>query len=90
MPDVLRSFLDRCQRNPAAVCPVKLAWRAFNGSLPPGIRGAWSRDRFVVEIVKAGFAVADLESVAHVAGLQLPGGAWRSEDGRLVFGEVAA
>lgn len=90
MSNDLQVFIARCARVPGALVPLKALWRAFNASLEPGRVGAWSRDRFQCELTAAGFVVADLDNRSHVAGLQLPGGAWRSEDGRLVFAEAAA
>jgi hypothetical protein len=81
-------FLDTCNRNPSALTPLKAVWRAFNNSLPPGRKGAYSRDRFIGELVRAGFAIGELENVAHVVGLALPGAGWRVTDGQVAM-EVA-
>jgi hypothetical protein len=82
------SFLETCTRNPSALVPLKTAWRAFNTGLPVGRRGAWSRDRFIGELISAGLAIGELENVAHVVGLALPGAGWRVTDGQVAM-EVA-
>ena len=82
------TFLETCTRNPSALTPLKSAWRAFNDSLPPGRNGAYSRDRFIGELISAGLAIGELENVAHVVGLALPGAGWRVRDGQVAM-EVA-
>ena len=84
------AFLQRCARTPAALVPVKLAWRAFNDSLPAGRRGAWSRDRFLGALIQAGLSVGQLEGRAVVVGLAVPGTGWRVEDGQVRLAESAA
>lgn len=85
-PDLSR-FVESCPRSPGLLMPVIRLWKAFNTSLPPGMRGAWARDRFVIEIGRA-FQIGDIENSLHVAGLGLPGATWRSENGRLIFREA--
>jgi hypothetical protein len=83
------TFLETCSRNAGALVPLKAVWRTFNDSLPPGRKGAYSRDRFVTELVSAGFAIGELENVQHVTGLALPGVAWRVTDGQIKLAGVA-
>ena len=87
--DDINRFLARCRRDPAAVSPVKLAWRAFNDSLPVGRRGAWSRDAFLGEMIRANFQIGELEGRAYVCGLSLAGAAWRVENGQVRLSGVA-
>ena len=82
-------FLSHCRRDASAMCPLKLAWREFNNSLPAGRRGAWSRDAFLGAMVRAGFSVGEQERRAVVVGLGLPGATWRVTDNRHVEMEVA-
>jgi len=87
MSDV-EQFLSRCERSPAALVPVKSAWKAFNDGLPAGRRGMWSRDRFLGELIRAGLSIGELEGRCHVCGLALPGVGWQVTDGRVAM-EVA-
>jgi hypothetical protein len=88
-PDI-STYLDKCARTPAAITPVKTAWQSFNGSLPPGRRGAWSRDRFLGAMIESGLSVGQLEGRAVIVGLQVPGAGWRVEDGQVRLAESAA
>ena len=78
-------FLQTCTRNPSALVPLKQVWKAFNASLPVGRRGAYSRDRFIGELISAGLPIGELENVAHVVGLALPNAGWRVTDGRVAM-----
>lgn len=83
------TFLETCTRNPSALTPLKAVWRAFNSSLPKGRAGAYSRDRFIGELISSGLSIGELENVAHVCGLALPGVAWRAVDGQVKLSGVA-
>jgi hypothetical protein len=83
------TFLETCSASPSALTPLKVVWRTFNNALPPGRKGAYSRDRFIGELIRAGFAIGELENVAHVCGLALPGVAWRAIDGQIKLAGVA-
>ncbi len=85
----VQTFLARCRRDPAAVCPVKVLFREFNVSLPAGSVGNWSRSNFLMELARAGFSIGEFACSDCVIGLAPPAGGWQSRNGRLVFAEVA-
>jgi hypothetical protein len=89
MSDV-EQFLSCCARNPSALTPVKVAWRAFNDSLPNGRRGSWSRDRFLGALIASNLSVGELEGRAVIVGLSVPGTGWTVEDGQIKLAESAA
>jgi hypothetical protein len=89
-PDIA-SFLEKCSRTPAAITPVRAAWRAFNDSLPTGRRGSWSRDRFLGALIgEASLSVGELEGRAVIVGLSVPGTGWTVADGQVKLAESAA
>jgi len=81
--DPLESYLQQCQRHPAAIMPLNAFVAAFREQLPPDLRPAWRRGRIVARLVELGYKIGLIERTNHVAGVAT--GSWTASGGHLTL-----
>jgi hypothetical protein len=71
MHPTLRSFIEKCHREPSAKCAAKTFVRAFRASLPAAEREQWPRTRILLELAAGGFPIGNVAGVTAIGSLSV-------------------